>query len=189
MPELRLLRPGDEGALETFLARHADSSMFLRSNARAAGLVDRGAPGQATYVAALERGEIVGVAAHCWNGMVLLQSPAHVAVLAREAGRRSGRAVAGFSGPWDQVVAARQALGLEDRGARRDSREDLYTLDLRQLVVPPALAAGAGRRPPPPPAGRRPRCGGAATPAPWSRARWSRRTSRTRSGPCCSRIP
>src|SRR3989454_4107517 len=156
MPELRLLRPGDEGALETFLARHADSSMFLRSNARAAGLVDRGAPGQATYVAALERGEIVGVAAHCWNGMVLLQAPAHVAVLAREAGRRSGRAVAGFSGPWDQVVAARQALGLEDRGARRDSREDLYTLDLRQLVVPPALAAGRGPCPHPAAAGLRP---------------------------------
>src|SRR5439155_15132869 len=145
MPELRVLRPGDEVVLDAFLARHADSSMFLRSNARAAGLVDRGAPGQATYVAALERGEIVGVAAHCWNGMVLLQAPAHVAVLAREAGRRSGRAVAGFSGPWDQVVAARQALGLEDRGARKDSREDLYTLGLRQLVVPPALAAGQVR--------------------------------------------
>jgi len=145
MPELRLLRPGDEGALETFLARHVNSSMFLRSNARAAGLVDRGAPGQATYVAALEGGEIVGVAAHCWNGMVLVQAPAHVAVLAREAVRRSGRAVAGFSGPWEQVAAARHGLGLEDRGAGKDSREDLYALDLRQLVVPPALAAGQVR--------------------------------------------
>jgi len=75
VPELRLLRPGDEAALDTFLARHADTSMFLRSNARSAGLTDRGQPMQATYVAALEGGRIAGVAAHCWNGMVLVQAP------------------------------------------------------------------------------------------------------------------
>jgi RimJ/RimL family protein N-acetyltransferase len=145
MPELRILRTGDEVVLDTFLARHADSSMFLRSNARAAGLVDRGQPGQGTYVAALEHGAIVGVAAHCWNGMVLMQAPAHVAALAREAVRRSGRAVAGLSGPWDQVVAARQALELGGAAARKDSREDLYTLELHHLAVPPALAAGQVR--------------------------------------------
>src|SRR5439155_13342455 len=144
-PELRVLRPGDETALDTFLARHADSSMFLRSNARAAGLVDRGQPGQGTYVAAVEQGAIVGVAAHCWNGMMLVQAPAHAATLAREAVRLSGRTVAGFSGPWDQVVAARQALGLGEGTARKDSREDLYSLELRHLAVPPPLAAGQGR--------------------------------------------
>jgi len=48
MPDLRTLQPGDEAALDAFLARHAESSMFLRSNARAAGLVDRGEPLQAT---------------------------------------------------------------------------------------------------------------------------------------------
>jgi len=105
--------------LDAFLARHADSSMFLRSNARAAGLVDRGEPGQGTYVAAFEHGVIVGVAAHCWNGMVLVQAPGHVATLAREAVRRSGRTVAGFSGPWDQVVAARHALGLSEGTTRK----------------------------------------------------------------------
>src|SRR5207302_836575 len=59
--------------------------MFLRSNARAAGLVDRGEPLQATYVAALEAGAVVGVVAHCWNGMVLVQAPAEheLGVLAR----------------------------------------------------------------------------------------------------------
>ena len=75
MAELRLLRPGDEAALDTFLARYADTSMFLRSNARSAGLTDRGEPTQATYVAALDGGRIAGVAAHCWNGMVLVQAP------------------------------------------------------------------------------------------------------------------
>ncbi|HYT03402.1 MAG TPA: GNAT family N-acetyltransferase [Gemmatimonadales bacterium] len=147
MTEFRTLQPGDEAALDAFLARHADTSMFLRSNARAAGLIDRGEPMQATYVAALEGGEIVGVAAHCWNGMVLVQAPAlpHAAALAREAARRSRRAVSGFSGPWDQVVAARAALGLDPAHTTKDSREELYVLDLADLLVPPALAAGALR--------------------------------------------
>ncbi len=97
--------------------------MFLRSNARAAGLVDGGQPLQATYVAALEDGRMVGVVAHCWNGMILVQAPAHVAALAAEAVRRSRRAATGFSGPWAQVVAARDALGLATAAAVKDSRD------------------------------------------------------------------
>jgi len=147
VPELRLLRPGDEAALDAFLARHADTSMFLRSNARSAGLTDRGQPMQATYVAALEGGRIAGVAAHCWNGMVLVQAPdgGHAAAATLEAVRRSGRTVTGFSGPWDQVVAARAALGLAAAPAAKDSRDELYVLDLARLVVPPELASGALR--------------------------------------------
>ena len=64
MSRARVLRPGDEAGLERFLARHADVSMFLRSNLRRAGLVDRGAPYQGTYAAAFEGGEMVGAAAH-----------------------------------------------------------------------------------------------------------------------------
>jgi len=144
MPELRLLTAGDEAGLETFLARYADSSMFLRSNARAAGLVDLSAPMQATYVAACERGAITAVAAHCWNGMVLVQAPppADVAAVVREAVRRSGRGVTGFTGPWAQVVAARAALSLGGARARKDSREDLYALELRELAIPAVLASG-----------------------------------------------
>jgi RimJ/RimL family protein N-acetyltransferase len=147
MADMRTLHPGDEAALDAFLAQHAETSMFLRSNARAAGLEDRGEPMQATYVAALEAGRIVGAAAHCWNGIVLVQAPppAHAAALAREAARRSGRPVSGLSGPWDQVVAARAALGLDGARTTKDSREELYVLDLAALVVPPALAAGQVR--------------------------------------------
>jgi ribosomal protein S18 acetylase RimI-like enzyme len=143
---LRLLRPGDEAALDGFLAGHADTSMFLRANARSAGLADQGEPMQDTYVAALEGDCIAGVAAHCWNGMVLVQAPAgHAPAVAREAVRRSGRAVTGFSGPWDQVVAARRALGLAAAPTARDSRDELYVLDLARLAVPPELAAGGVR--------------------------------------------
>ncbi len=147
MPELRLLRPGDEAALDTFLARHADTSMFLRSNARSAGLNDRGQPMQATYVAVLDGERIRGVAAHCWNGMVLVQAPdaADAPAVAREAVRRSRRTVTGFSGPWSQVVAAREALGLGAAPTTKDSRDELYVLDLTRLVVPPELASGTLR--------------------------------------------
>src|SRR6266550_798284 len=88
--------------------------MFLRSNARSAGLTDRGQPMQATYVAALEGGRIAGVAAHCWNGMVLVQAP------------EGGHAAAAAP-------------------AAKDSRDELYVLDLARLVVPPELASGALR--------------------------------------------
>jgi RimJ/RimL family protein N-acetyltransferase len=141
-PELRVLRPGDEAGLDAFLSAYADTSMFLRANARAAGLIDRGAPLEATYVAALEGRRITGVAAHCWNGVVLVQAPAHAGALACEAVRRSGRAVTGLSGPWGQVVSARAALGLAAAPTAQDSRDELYALELARLVVPAPLAAG-----------------------------------------------
>src|SRR2546422_8456491 len=79
--------------------------------------------------------------------MVLVQAPegGHAAAAALEAVRRSGRTVPGFSGPWDQVVAARAALGLGVAPAGKDSRGELYVVDLARLVVPPELASGAVR--------------------------------------------
>ena len=139
---LRSLGPGDEPALEAFLVRHVDFSMFLRSNSRAAGLVYEGKPLQAQYVAAFENDHIVAVAAHCWNNMLLVQAPVDVAAVARAAVEQSGRPVAGLSGPADQVLAARSALGLDTRPAPKFGREELFALDLKDLVVPAPLADG-----------------------------------------------
>ena len=52
---VRLLGPDDRAPLEAFLERHADSSLFLRSNLRAGGLVDEGEPFQATWVGGVRR--------------------------------------------------------------------------------------------------------------------------------------
>jgi predicted GNAT family acetyltransferase len=139
---IRPLRGGDEQLLETFLVRHADSSMFLRSNSRAAGLVYHGQPLEAEYVAAFDDDRIVAVAAHCWNGMLLVQAPVEVAAVARAAVAQSGRPVAGLSGPAEQVTAARTALSLDDRPAPKFGREELFALDLAGLIVPGPLAAG-----------------------------------------------
>jgi predicted GNAT family acetyltransferase len=149
--EIRPLTPRDEPALEAFLKGHADFSMFLRSNARVGGLQYHGKPLQADYVAALAGERIVAVAAHCWNGMVLLQAPfpEQLAAVARAVVAHSGRGITGISGPADQVAAARTALGLDHRSTPKFGREELFALDLADLVVPARLTDGRwGCRPP-----------------------------------------
>jgi ribosomal protein S18 acetylase RimI-like enzyme len=145
----RVLGAADGPALEAFLARHGDSSMFLRSNARRGGLEYHGRPLEANYAAAFERDGVTAVAAHCWNGLLLVQAPCHLAAVVRLAVAESGRPVSGISGPWDQVVAARAALGLEAARPAKEGREHLFALPLADLVIPPALATRrvACRRP------------------------------------------
>ena len=133
---IRVLQPGDEDALETFLAPRALTSMFLRSNALAAGLLDRGESMQATYAAAFEEGRIVAVAAHCWNGTLILQSPRDGLAVAREALRASGRKLTALAGPWEQVLHAREELGLAMRPTITEDRDALFELDLPALRVP-----------------------------------------------------
>ncbi len=118
--------------------------MFLLANARTAGLVDRGQPEQGTYVAALDGRRIVGVAAHFWNGMLVLQAP-EPGVLepaARAALARSRRDLKGLAGPRSQIDRVVSALGLAGRRTSLDSREELYDLALENLRVPEGLASG-----------------------------------------------
>jgi RimJ/RimL family protein N-acetyltransferase len=141
---LRRLGPGDETALEQFLAPHWQTSMFLRANARAAGLVDRGQPLQGTYVAAFAGERIIAVAAQGWNGMILVQAPDAelLPLVVQAAATTAGRKVTGLSGPYQQVLATRTALGLDGARTTMSSREDLFTMPLSQLRLPPALADG-----------------------------------------------
>lgn len=135
-------------AIDKFLARHADSSMFLRSNLARSGLVNGDQPFQGAYaVARNEAGEIRGVVAQYWNGLVVLQVPSNdpeldSARLAQAAVEAGGRPVRGFAGPRAQVLAARAALGMEERRTRLDSAEELYAVDLDELQVPDPLKRG-----------------------------------------------
>lgn len=141
---IRLLGPADEAALERFLERHADSSMFLRSNARAYGLRDGGERLHGTYAAAFDGEEIAGVAAHYRSHVLVLLAPVvgAAAALASRAVAASGRPVGGLIGPLAQVMEARTALGLDGARAAMESEEDLFALDLSQMQVPAALAGG-----------------------------------------------
>ncbi|MDZ7957489.1 MAG: GNAT family N-acetyltransferase [Aulosira sp. DedQUE10] len=141
MPTLRTLQPGDEMLLESFLLQHTDTSMFLRSNWREAGFVDRGARFQGTYIAAILDAKIVAVAAHYWNGMVVVQAPVYLPEVLQAALAQSHRAISGIAGPAAQVEATKQVLGLPNQPTNLDERELLFSLALPDLQIPPALAS------------------------------------------------
>lgn len=141
-PRVRLLGADDAPAFEAFLGPRAESSLFLLANARRAGFEDSGLPFTGAYAGAFEGELLTGVAAHYWNGIVALQAPAHLEEVLRRAVGASGRAVAGLTGPYDQVVAARGALSASARPAAVEKPEGLFVLDLGRLAVPDALASG-----------------------------------------------
>lgn len=145
MAHVRILQPGDEAALDAFLAKHADSSVVLRSNARIAGLRDRGAAYHATYAASFDGDAITAVVAHAWNANLILQAPHSAEELARAAIRTSGRAVKGLLGPWAQVAEVREKLGLAEVPTGLLSTEDLLAVDTDRLNVPEPVVSGRWR--------------------------------------------
>jgi predicted GNAT family acetyltransferase len=134
---IRALQSGDEAQLEAFLSHHYQTSMFLRSNVRQAGLLDRGNAFEATYVAALENDEIVAVVAHCWNGMLLFQAPVYLELVLQAAIAHSKRPILGIAGPWQQVQAANQQL---NPSFPLTLPERLFSLSLSQLHAPKQLS-------------------------------------------------
>ena len=143
-PAVRSLRRGDEAAVEAFLQARLDSSLFLLSNLRAAALEDDGEVYSGAWAAAFEQAAIVGVAAHFWNGVLVVQAPRELDAVVRAALRASGRPLAGISGPYPQVRAARASLAPAAAVAMHHEAE-LFSLVLSDLRVPEALARGALR--------------------------------------------
>ncbi len=143
MDRFTLLAPGDEAALDAFLALHPATSLFLRSNLRRAGLADDGQRFGGRYGACLDGdGAIQGVVAHAWNGNLLIQAPPDMAAeIALWLAGKGDRPVRGVIGPLPAVRAVQTAL--PDHKAGKDSAEDLFDLDLATLRIPPTLASGA----------------------------------------------
>ncbi|WP_082127289.1 ROK family protein [Calothrix sp. 336/3] len=142
MPKIRLLQPGDEHILEAFLVKHAASSMFLRSNLRAVGLENQGNTFQGKYAAAIADGQIVAVATHYWNGMIILQAPTHLESVVTNCLELEKRDIFGISGPANQVENTCKILGFEEKQFRVAEREILFALELCNLRVPIALVTG-----------------------------------------------
>jgi len=153
MTIIRQLRLGDEATLERFLLARLDSSIFLLSNMRNAGLVDSGERYSGVYVAVFAdnnsaNDKIVAALAHYWNGNIICQAPVEVDALWRHAVSISGRPVAGIIGLAEQVNAIAHALGITPDHCLVEGEETLFTLDLADLILPPALQDGTvvGRR-------------------------------------------
>ena len=143
MVEIRILKAGDEAALEAFLKPRLDSSMFLANNLRLAGLTDSGRRYEGTYAAAFSAEAIVAVVGHFWNQVLVFQAPDHLEELLPAAVAASGRMIGGLVGPHEQVTLAKGLLGLGDDDLQMDEREGLYSLALEELAVPEILRSGA----------------------------------------------
>ncbi len=145
---IRSLARGDEPMLERFLLKYVQSSAMLLSNLRNGGIVNEGRPRQATYVAAIRDGEVVGVVALCWNGMLLPQAPEMLDELARTAVTVYQGRVEGVIGLEDQVTRVAYMLSLPSGKqplVMMDSHEILYALDIAKMKIPEALRSGRAK--------------------------------------------
>lgn len=138
--QIRRLHDGDREELERFLSGYAETSMYLRSNARKVGLEYRGEDFQGEYFAAFDAaGNMAGVLAHNHSGRVLMQAVDKATLTALVAAFREAatRPIAGFLGPDEQVEATVAGLGLSNHDYAMNKNERLYALELAALVVPP----------------------------------------------------
>lgn len=139
---VRLLGTSDIRTLETFLLKHLASSAMLLSNVRKGGLVDQGRERQATYCAAFRDSQIIGVAALCWNGQLLVQAPEMLEPIVRTLVAVRRRPIEGVVGPELQVARVARVLDLptgKAPGVLIDSHEYLYSLDLNSMPLPEPL--------------------------------------------------
>jgi predicted GNAT family acetyltransferase len=138
-PSPRVLDAGDQERLVAFLCERLDTSLFLLSNLERAGIVDRGQPFQGTYVGAFAQGELLSVAVHCWNGVVLVQGDAEVEAAAQRAIAETGRQLAGLIGPWALLTRLFVSLNVPRTVSDRHLPEVLFSLRLEALRVPASL--------------------------------------------------
>lgn len=126
------LQREDEEELSTFLALHAIRSMYLRAELQREGAASN-------FAIARRQGAIVGAAVQLATGMVALQAPVAAGELTAALLRNTRWRLAGFFGPAAQVKAARNYLGVEATSLLKDTDEDLFSLNLSELRLPPAL--------------------------------------------------
>lgn len=139
MAHIRKLEHSDETEVMHFLVDHQAESMFLRNNMIRVGISDGDARYHGHYVGAFEAGKIVAVAASYWNDMIVIVAPSHAGEVIKAVADSAPRVVAGLIGPSAQVQAGRMALGLCNAETNLDNLQDLYHINLTDLVVPKLL--------------------------------------------------
>jgi predicted GNAT family acetyltransferase len=78
---------------------------------------------------------------HSWNGNMYLEAPKDAIPLVKMAAEATGRPLVAFGGPWPQVEATHVGLGAP--AVQRRSHEDLFALNLSDLIVPKPLGSDA----------------------------------------------
>ncbi len=144
--EVRLLAQADYEVFDAFLAGHAETSMFLRSNARRAGLDYAGRTYQFRGFGAFEAGALAGVLGLFYNGNLMSQAPdppVLEALFDTAQKTHPDFVVQGVLGAADQAAWLLDRLGPAPEAIRLSEREPLLRLELAALRVPEALA-GSG---------------------------------------------
>ncbi|WP_209834734.1 GNAT family N-acetyltransferase [Ruegeria sp. HKCCE3926] len=129
--------PSDAPAIEAFLAKHPDTSMFLRSNLLAHG-IGFGDDDHSTRFFIWGQDRIQGVFGLTKKGYLMAQLPDCSPEAAQAfAGRIAGQTVLGMTGAAQQVEMILDALGLGQAGYRLHHDEPLYRLDLGEIPEAP----------------------------------------------------
>jgi len=130
---------GDEAALDAFLAQHAETSMFLRSDMAAHGLEERKEPRGIEVYITEKKGKVTGAFGRSNQGYLMaqgnVQDPEFMEMLRSISVEWH---VAGMNGRPEIVALVKAALGLENAEFSLDEAEDLYRLDLSRLTALPA---------------------------------------------------
>lgn len=130
---IREAGPGDEAALEAFLARFPATSMFLRGNLEAHGLGASNSPNATVYYLYSADGSIQAVLGMTRSGMVLCQLADAPDSLAALVPALSGQQIVGLSGDAAQIGWLIEALRLGPADFRMNHVEPLFHLDLARL--------------------------------------------------------
>lgn len=133
---VRRADPADADAIESFLAQHAPTSMFLRSNLAAHGLGGSTADTATEMMICVTGGRVLGVFGISNSGYLLVQNPSLMAPPAQLRNAWAGRRVLGMTGAVAQVAPVLEALGLRDAPASLNRDEPLYDLTLSTLTGP-----------------------------------------------------
>ena len=144
-PEIRRLTQDDYPAFERFLAGRAESSMFLRSNARAAGLDYAGKGFQARYFGAVDEAGLCGLLALSWGGHLMAQAPVDLLgpLLSALQAEEPEALATGLLAPADQAAWLLERLKPPAESVKLSEIEPLFRLALGRLVVPEPLRTGA----------------------------------------------
>lgn len=145
----RLLTQADYPLYEAYLRDHADTSMFLRSNALKAGLDFRSQPFQAYYFGVFtDEAILTGVLALNWNGNIFSQADDAIVLsqlIDRAVDIQPDFMVKGVLAPFWQAEQILSRFNLPTEAYQLSENEDVYRLQLADLVVPEAIAEGAMR--------------------------------------------
>ncbi len=140
---IRQAMPGDEAALDGFLACHAATSMFLRGNLARHGLEPGESPHATTYHLYPATGPVRAVIGRTDFGMVLCQLGDAPAALPHLVRALDGQLITGITGEAGQTGALIALLGLE-QSFRRNVVEPLFHLNLAGLPDAPDQTRAPG---------------------------------------------